>query len=246
MRTRAILSLAVAACALAGCNQPAVAPKAPAFQSSENTVRDWNDVAHKIGDALASTGLVPAPLPPGSTNAPPPPRPVFIRVQAPDSAFVQEVASELENDILLRGGKISRTPTGSTVVNLDVNFVVWGPRDKPPGLLYTTAGILSIPGIVMGASAPMSTWTAADAAAFSAIGLGLFLDGVIALTPTMNAEAVWTASVVTDDQVVMKIQEPIYVRNGDIPLYAKAASLSPVSSWSTAPALRVRTIRYDP
>jgi hypothetical protein len=33
-------------------------------------------------------------------------------------------------------------------------------------------------------------------------------DEAIALTPTMNAEAVWSASIVTDDQVVMKLQEP--------------------------------------
>jgi hypothetical protein len=92
----------------------------------------------------------------------------------------------------------------------------------------------------------MSTWTAADAAAFTAIGVGALADAAIALTPTMNAEAVWQATVVTNDQVVMKLQEPIYIRAHDIPLYAKKTNLGPVSSWSSNAPLRARTIRYDP
>jgi hypothetical protein len=47
MRRQSTLSLAAAAYLLAGCNQPAVTPKAPDFQSSENTVRAWNDVAQR-------------------------------------------------------------------------------------------------------------------------------------------------------------------------------------------------------
>ena len=153
-------------------------------------------------------------------------------------AFVQHVADELGSDILRRGGTLARSPDGATVVNLDVNFVQWGPRDKPPGLTFTTAGILAIPGIVIGASTPMSTWTAADAAAFSALGYGVVLDALTALYPTMNAEAVWQATIVTNDRVVMKLQEPVYIRSPDIPLYAKETSVSPVSSWSSGRPLR--------
>jgi hypothetical protein len=236
---------AAVGCLLAGCNQPAVTLKAPAFQSSENTVHDWNDVAHTIASEMALRSLVPSDWQPATADAPQPKR-VFVRVQAPDSAFVREVANELESDILRRGGTIARIPAGATVVNLDVNFVKWGPRDKPPGLLGTTAAILAIPAIVIGASAPMSTWTAADAAAFTAIGVGVVADAAIALTPTMNAEAVWEATIVTNDQVVMKVQEPIYIRAHDIPLYAKATNLSPLSSWSSNAPLRARTIRFDP
>jgi hypothetical protein len=78
---------------------------------------------------------------------------------------------------LRRGGVVARSPDGATVVNLDVDFIQWGPRDKPPGLVGTTIGILSIPGIVIGASAPLSTWGAARAAAYTALGVGAFLDG---------------------------------------------------------------------
>jgi hypothetical protein len=224
-----------------------VTPKAPAFQSSENTVRDWNDVAHRIASEMAWLSFVPS-YPteqPQSVNTQSP-RPVFIRAQAVDSAFVQHVADELEADILRRGGTIARSPSGATVVNLDVNFIQWGPRDKPPGLLGTTAAVLAVPGIVMGASAPMSTWVAADAAAFTAAGVGILADAAIALTPTMNAEAVWQATIVTSDRMVMKLQAPVYIRASDISLYAKETSLSPVTSWSSNAPLRPRQIRYDP
>jgi hypothetical protein len=79
---------------------------------------------------------------------------------------------------------------------------------------------------------PLSKWTAADTAVFSAVGLGVATDTAIALTPTSNAEAIWEASIVTDDQVVMRLQEPVYVRNRDIPLYTKSADLTPVASWN--------------
>jgi hypothetical protein len=243
MRNRCTLCLAVVACLLGGCNQPAVTLKPPAFQSSENTIRDWNDVAHKIADAMASLALIRPIAPPDSIADQ---RAVFVRVQAPDSAFVRQVADELESEILRRGGLIARTPADATVVNLDVNFVRWGPRDKPPGLLGTTAGILAIPGFVIGASAPMSPWTAADAAAFTAVGVGVLADMAIALTPTMNAEAVWEATIITNHHVLMKVQEPIYIRALDIPLYAKATNLSPVASWSSMTPLQSRTIKYDP
>jgi hypothetical protein len=250
MRRLNKLSLA-ALCLLGGCNQPAVSLKPPAFQSSENTVRDWNDVAHGIAAEMALRGLLPPGLDTPGLNAPAQPavpaRPVFIRIQAPGSAFVHAVAAELESDILSRGGTVARTPTNATVVNLDVDFVKWSPRDKPPGLLGTTAAVATIPGTVIGASVPMTTWTAADAAGFSAIGLGVAADTIIALTPMTNAEAIWEASVVTGNQVVMRLQQPVYVRDRDIPLYTKSASLGPTVSWSDGnAALAPRSLRLAP
>lgn len=245
MRRCTTLYLMAATCLLAGCNQPAVTLKPPAFQSSENTVRDWNDIADSIAARMAAMGYLPGPgRPPGPDVMPP--MPVYIRVQAPDSAFVRAVADKLTDDVLHDGGTIARTPAGATVVNLDVNFVRWGPRDKPPGLLGSAAAALTVPAIVIGASAPMSTWAAADAAMFTAFGVGALADATIALTPTMNAEAIWQASIVTNDRVVMMLQAPVYIRAHDIPLYAKATNLTPLSSWSSAAPLATRVIRYDP
>ncbi len=58
MRCPIKLCLAAVVSFLVGCNQPAVTPKAPAFQSSENTIRDWNDVAHRIATQLTALGLL--------------------------------------------------------------------------------------------------------------------------------------------------------------------------------------------
>jgi hypothetical protein len=245
MRAHTTLCLA-ALCLLGACNQPAVTLKAPAFQSSENTVRDWNDVAHEIATELAAHGLLPG-LPPAPGQPTYPPKPIFVMVQAPNAAFIHEVAAELKADILARGGAVARVPTGATVVNLDVDFVKWSPRDKPPGLLGTTAAVLTTPGIVIGATGAMNTWTAADAAGATAAGLGVFIDGLIALTPLTNAEAVWRASVVTDDQVVMQIEKPLYIRDRDVPLYTATAHLVPVASWrEESPALMPRPLRLAP
>lgn len=246
MLRKSIACLTVVTCFLGGCNQPAVTLKAPAFQSSENTVRDWNDVAHRITSEMAGLGLLPSPwqpIPPNSV----PPKPVFVKVLAHDSAFVRMVASELEADILRSGGIVALSPYGATVVNLDVDFVRWSPRDKPPGLLGTTAAIAAIPGIVIGASAPMSTWTAAVAASFATFGYGVFADAVLAMTPLTNAEAVWKATILAEDRVVMNLQQPVYIRAGDIPLYAKADAIAPSPSWTVGhPPLAARPMRYDP
>jgi len=245
MRRLNTFSLA-ALCLLGGCNQPAVSLKPPAFQNSENTVRDWNDVAHQIADEMTVRGLLPAPATtPGQRAVPV--KPVFIRAQAPGSAFIRQVGIELEADILLRGGTVARTPAGATVVNLDVDFVKWSPRDKPPGLLGTTAAVATAPGVVIGGSVPTSRWALADAAGFSAVGLGVAADTIIALTPMSNSEAIWEASVVTDNQIVMRLQQPVYVRDRDIPLYAKTTTLGPVASWSDgASALVPRSLRLVP
>ncbi len=78
----------------------------------------------------------------------------------------------------------------------------------------------------------MATWTAANAAGLAGVGLGVLTDGIIALTPTMNAEAIWKATIVVNDQVVMNLHEPVYIRADDIPLYAKSADLAPIASWN--------------
>ena len=246
MLSQKVLCLTAVLCLLGGCNQPAVTPKAPAFQSSENTVRDWTDVASRIASEMASRALLPNPGIPTQENAVPS-RPVFVKVLAQDSAFVRVVANELESDILRRGGLVARTPFGATVVNLDVDFIQWSPRDKPPGLAGLLGGVLMVPGIVIGDSIPLSTWVAADAAGFGATGLGLLTDSVIALTPSTNTEAIWKATIVTDDMVVMMLREPVYIRAGDIPLYAKAGSLPPIPSWTVGHAsLPTRPLRFGP
>lgn len=184
MRRRTGFCLATAAFFLAGCvqplivsDQPLVAPKPLTLQSSGNTVRDWNDVAHEITLEMTSLGL----LPTAAT-------PVFVRVLAPDSAFLREVAEKLTGDILDAGGTIARDPgSATTVVNLDVDVVQWSFGPRPFSLMP-------------------------------------------------NVEAVWKATILTNDRMVANLTQPVYIWQGDIPLYAAEAS-QPMST---------RPLRYDP
>jgi hypothetical protein len=191
----------VALCSLSGCYQPIITPRLPDLQSAEVTIRDWNTIAHRIASALASRGLVPSESTDVLMSAPAAVsvKAVFVRVQAPDSAFINEVAIELERDILSGGGTIARTPSNATVVNLDVDFVKCGPR-------------------------PHRADFGGD-----------------------YAEAIWQASVVTGDRVIMQLQRPMYIQTQDIPLYSKTVNLSRSVSWNdNAAALPARQIRLAP
>jgi hypothetical protein len=210
--------MAVAACALAGCSQPAVPLKRPAFQTSENSIRDWNEVAHRIADQMTARGLLPIPGQPqpafGATV-----RPVYIRVQAPDSAFLHQVATQLESIIILTGAVVARAPAEATVVNLDVDFIRWSGGGTTIGPLYEAA----------------------------AIAVGAFTDTVVAFVPTSRTEIVWQATIVADDQVLMNLHDKAYIREDDIPLYARATKLAPIASMGVSTQTpRARQIRYDP
>jgi hypothetical protein len=189
---------------LSACNQPAVSIKAPAVQDSENTVRDWHVAAHRVTDEMAARGLLPAALaraqPQPSSNF----RPVHVRVESPESAFLKEVAGEVQAEVLRRGGTVARTPTTATVVNLGVDFVRWSPRDKPPAPLIAagTAGAL-LTGAALASAAPYSTAGALAAAGITAGAWGLASDAVLAMTPMSNTEAILQATIVTRDSVVM-------------------------------------------
>ncbi len=212
IHSRIGVCLGAAALLLSACSQPAVSPKSPSFQKSENTVRDWDGVAHEITAQMAATGLLPAPAAPQQAPAQPPPRPIFVRVEAPDSAFLREVGSEIEADVLRRGGAVSRTMLNATVVNLGVSFVQWSPRDNPLGLLAA----------------------------------GEVLVDALAAVPRSNAEAVWEATVVSADSVLMRMRDRVYIRNGDIGLYARSIDLAPASSWGESQKLPAVPVRYQP
>jgi len=246
-RSRIGACLGAAALLLSACNQPAVSFKAPAFQAGENTIRDWDAVAHKITAQMAAQGLLPALTPVQQQPAPPPPRPVYVRVEAPDSAFLREVAGEIEADALRHGGTIARTMSGATVVNLGVSFVQWSPRDKPPGPLGTPAAALAVTGLVLAdLGQPYSYAGALTAAGVTAGALGVASDIAVAMTPRTNAEAVWEATIVSADSVIMRLREPVYIRSGDIGLYATGTGLAPAASWSESRRLAVTQVRYQP
>ncbi len=238
--------LGAAALLLSACNQPAVRLKPPASQDSENTVRDWDAVAHKITAQMEAQGLLPPRAAPQHSPAPPPPLPVFVRVAAPNSAFLREVAGEIEADVLRRGGTVSRTLRDATVVNLGVSFVQWSPRDKPPGLLGTELAAAVITGAVLADSGPYSYACVLAAAGITAGIVGVAADLAVAATPRSNAEAVWEATIVSADSVIMRLREPVYIRSGDIALYSARTDLAPALSWSESRRLPAAPVRYQP
>ena len=64
---------------LAGCNQPAVSLKPPAFQDSASNVRDWDLVADKIVGKLAAQRAATAGTPGYSYFT----RPIYVHSTAP-------------------------------------------------------------------------------------------------------------------------------------------------------------------
>src|SRR4051812_38731565 len=158
LRARSIACLGATLLLASACNQPAVSLKPPAFQDSENTVRDWQSIGHTITTGMAARGLIPsAPMQPQSAS-PAVTRPVHVRVESPESPFLKEVANQIEADVLQRGGTTARPPAAATVVNLGVDFVRWSPRDKPAVPPGTEAAAALITGTEPAAAAPYSRW----------------------------------------------------------------------------------------
>lgn len=238
MPAKHLLPLALT-CFLMGCNMPAVAPKAPAFQDSAVTVRDWDSVAQQIADEMVQRGLLPGPLNPQS---PTPPRyPYYVNVTAPDSPFLNEVSQALQSEILHRGGTVTVSPVGAMVLNLDVDVIQWG-GNRYPGGLGTLTGLAAGTGILLGNAGPLS-----PAAGFGiAAGAGIAADAIVAMTPHTNVEAVWQASALMGDKLVFDIRRPIYIDAQDVPLHRSNTRLNVMSS-PGAPVTAVPVpLRYDP
>jgi hypothetical protein len=128
------------------------------------------------------------------------------------------------------------------VVNLDIDVVQWGARERVPGGWATVAGLAAGTAILLNDAAPLS-----PAAGFGlAVGTGLVTDAALALTPQTNTEVVWNASVLSADQVLLNVGAPVYVTASDIPLYASRTRFSPTVSFSASSAPISRTLRYVP
>ncbi len=209
-----VVGLAVA---LAGCTQPAVAPKAPAFQERENKVRDWAAVGRAIADSMADRRLLTARTmhPQPAATSPVPPGRYYVNLIRPGIPFLREVGDALKTEILTRGSAVSTTPADSMVVNVDVSSVRWG-RDVPP-----TGGFLSLAGLTAGAATVLGAngpYTPADGFGMAA-GLGIALDVIKSLSPETNVEAVWKATIIRNDTYMMEASAPVYVRASDLWMY---------------------------
>jgi hypothetical protein len=217
-------------CILGACAQPAVAPKEFAFQPSENTARDWNSVATHIADSMSQRGfLAPAANAQMSSATPAGYGRFYINVDAPGSTFLHEVRSDLQSEILARGGTIARSPADAAVVNLDVDVVHWGPRNTGPGGLGTITGLATGTGIVLAANAP---YTAAAGFGMAA-GAGIVADALASSVADTNVEAIWGATILKGGDVLMDVHEPVYVGRYDARLYESKTHTGAIESYSS-------------
>lgn len=230
---------------LAGCMRPAVAPKPFSMQDSQNSVQDWNGVAQRVADAMTGRGLLaPRPTPGAVTSGVQVARDRMIYVQplAVGSPFLDQVRTALESEIIARGETVALSPAGATVVNLDVRVINWSGSLRRSAPSLAALGLATGGAYVLGMNGPYT-----PAAAFGiAAGTGLALELLRALTPDTNVEAVWEASVQTDDRLIMKAHAPVYIQAGDIGLYATRLHFGPRTSYVQPTRLSGVRLRYVP
>ena len=235
-------SVVLAACAQ---SQPPVAVKIDNRpQESANTVRDWDKVALRITTELAQRGMLITPQP-GITPATPPWGPYYVHVLTPRSTFLQSVAESLRTNIVNSGGAIARTPAGAVVINLQVDHVKHGPREQPAGGEFTALGTAVAVGAAISGGTPYANpWIAAAVAGGSALAGGILADAYLSQYPLMTGEVMWRASIVTPQQVLMRVGSTVYVSSGDLALYAGDVTLSEMTTPGVAMLPPVRRMRY--
>jgi hypothetical protein len=72
------------------------------------------------------------------------------------------------------------------------------------------------------------------------------VDAILAMTPQTDTEAIWKASVVSADRVVLSISGPVYIGPSDASLYLSETRLSPMVSFSAANQPIPRQLRFVP
>jgi hypothetical protein len=125
----------LAAAMLAGCAQPAIGWKQPAFQDSATNVRDWRDIAEAAVVSMEKKGAIPTATNPAKADGLPLPGPYYVHVLSQGSTFLQELKLGIEQRLQDRGLLIARVPAGATVLNLDVDVITWSVNRPFPGYL---------------------------------------------------------------------------------------------------------------
>jgi hypothetical protein len=220
MRSVAALWLIVVSLLMApGCTRPAVAPKVPGFQEQADALRDWEMVARKIADDMASYGFLPNPTSPVRTYPP-----YYVRVSNAASPFLHEVRQSLQADILRRGGAVASTPNGAAVIALDYSIVQWSPRNRAPDGTGTAAGLAAGSAVLMANQAPLT-----PAAGFGILaGVGIAADIARTLIPNTDTELAWEASITQGDRIVFDVRYPMYIHDADVALYAGVTPVPPI------------------
>jgi len=139
LKISSILCAGVAASLAACADEPLIGQKTfgPttvgqwAQQDQATNVQDWHQMARKIADGLQVRGLLAtAPeVPASSTTSTFAQKPFYIHSDQ-NTGFVRELSQALKAEILLREGLVATSANRAYVVDLSVNVVVWGSRQK--------------------------------------------------------------------------------------------------------------------
>lgn len=217
-----ILSAAFIAVGLAACSRPASIPQEPSAQYKMGYLQHWQFLARRTADALVEdmahhpelgAGFMLSSTPAGGEAAASP-RPWYIHQNG--SAFGQEFAKLLEQELLVRGHQVSTVPQEATVVNLDASTFLYPDEDASPlkigpGIL---AGTLAAVGIVN----HDANWSRGDWAAV-ALGVGALHDIVSALTDSARGEVLFTTTVMHRDRIIQRYVETFYAEPSRLSLY---------------------------
>ena len=139
LKIPSILCAGVAALLAACVDEPMIGQKSSGpttigqylQQDQATNVQDWHQMARKIADGLQARGLL-ATAPeasPSSTISTFIQTPFYIRSDQ-NTGFVRELRQALKAEILLRDGLVATSANRAYVVDLSVNVVVWGSRQK--------------------------------------------------------------------------------------------------------------------
>jgi hypothetical protein len=244
------LALALSVTLMAGCTKPNVALKPSEIQQGANNLRDWQRAADRVVQAMADQFIIPGGAPPqGKAGEPPPPPPrepmpgpFYVNVMSQGSTFLQEVKQTIEAELMRRDVDVARGPAGATVINLDIDVVRWGADHIYAGGALAAVGIGGAVADIIATSSPV---TAAGTAAL--IGAGAVATDVgLAAYPMTDSEAVWRATIVSNNRVLMKADEVLYINPSDIALYRGTVELAAMSTPGLTQFGSARQLRYAP
>ena len=228
---------------LQGCSSPLVAPQAPTFQKKVTNAEHWQLMANasvtRVTDAARNVPELDPRMHLLAADGSPTPslvgRRYYVHGPATDMPFSITYKKMMEESLLESGLIVSKRPSGSLVVNFQVETYAYGPRHNRTPFSYATLwGALTAIGIGLDAAAPIS----AGAGAGLAVGASLVIDALVAMGDITNAEVLVTTSIVDHTTVIYQETETFYVNPADLPLYwSRFPPARPVETGPVEPEL---------
>jgi hypothetical protein len=235
---------------LAACAQPIVTPTGIAFQDKLRTAEQWHQVASTTAERIVQ-GL--RRVPDGSgvghiidVGAPAPTmaaRPLYVRPLDGSMPFSRAFHDMLVLQLMVRGQIVSTTPTGTTVVNYDVQVLPYQHHAADP---YIPGTFTALTGLAYGVSKAVEA-SAVGGAFAAAAAADVVATAVKMLSDMPNTEVIVTTDVVDYQKYLFKNIDVFYIDDEDARLFAGTFNMPPalpLASGSSLPyPMPVRTLR---